>query len=75
MLVLYLSEDGYSSGMYLGKHRVVLKLTLTQRRGVAGDDDQLSLARAKRLESALVTQSDCWSVSTIILLTSDAQNS
>ena len=59
----------------LGLHAVVLELTLAERRGVASNDDQLGLAGAERLESALVTQSDCWSVSTIVLLTSDAQNS
>lgn len=31
----------------LGQHRVVLQLRLAERRGVAGDEDQLGLARAE----------------------------
>lgn len=31
----------------LGQHGVVLQLRLAERRGVAGDEDQLSLARAE----------------------------
>lgn len=34
----------------LGKHRVVLELTLAERRGVASNDDKLGLARSKSLE-------------------------
>ena len=44
----------------LGQHAVVLKLTLAERRSVAGDDDQLGLARAEALEGRLVAQRD-WS--------------
>lgn len=42
----------------LGQHAVVLKLTLAERRSVAGDDDQLGLARAEALEGRLVAQRD-----------------
>lgn len=31
----------------LGQHRVVLQLRLAERRGVAGNEDQLGLARAE----------------------------
>lgn len=34
----------------LGQHGVVLQLRLAQRRGVAGDENQLGLARAERCE-------------------------
>lgn len=34
----------------LGEHGIVLEFTLAQRRGVASNDDQLGLARAKGLE-------------------------
>jgi hypothetical protein len=40
----------------LGKHAVVLKLGLAERRGVAGDEDQLGLAGAKTLEGRPVAQ-------------------
>ncbi len=43
----------------LGKHGVVFQLRLAQRRGVAGDDDELSLSRAESLEGGLVSESDC----------------
>lgn len=43
----------------LGKHGVVLKLTLTERRSVGGDDDQLGLAGTQGLDGGLVTQGDC----------------
>lgn len=35
-----------------------LELGLAKRRGVAGDDDELGLARAQRLEGRLVAKSD-----------------
>lgn len=35
-----------------------LELRLPERWGVASDDDELGLARAKRLESRLVAKSD-----------------
>ena len=35
-----------------------LELRLPQRRGVAGDDDELGLASTESLEGRLVTQSD-----------------
>lgn len=34
----------------LCQHAVVLQLRLAERGGVAGDDDELGLARAQRLE-------------------------
>ena len=42
----------------LGQHAVVLELTLSERRSVASDDDQLGLAGSEALKSRLVTQSD-----------------
>ena len=42
----------------LGQHRVVLELGLAKGRRVAGDDDELGLARAEGLERRLVTQGD-----------------
>ena len=42
----------------LGKHGVVLELRLPQRRGVAGNDDELGLARSQRLQDTRVAQSD-----------------
>lgn len=42
----------------LGQHGVVLQLRLAERRGVAGNDDQLGLARAQRLHGRLGTQGD-----------------
>jgi hypothetical protein len=42
----------------LGQHAVVLELTLAERRGVAGDDDELGLAGAEGLQGGLVAQSD-----------------
>lgn len=42
----------------LGQHAVVLELGLAERRSVAGDDDELGLARAERLEGGLVAESD-----------------
>ena len=42
----------------LAEHGVVLKLRLAERRGVAGNDDELGLARAEGLEGGLVTKSD-----------------
>ena len=46
--------------MYSGlcQHAVVFELTLPQWWGVAGDDDELGLARAQSLQGALVAQSD-----------------
>ena len=40
----------------LGQQRVVLDLRLTQRGSVAGQDDQLGLARAQSLERRLVAE-------------------
>ena len=42
----------------LSKHGIVLELTLAERRGVAGNDDQLGLSRSERLEGALVSKGD-----------------
>lgn len=42
----------------LGQHAVVLEFGLAERRGVAGDDDQLGLSRTKALQGRLVTQSN-----------------
>jgi hypothetical protein len=42
----------------LREHRVVLKLRLAERRGVAGNDDQLGFSRSKALQSRLVTKGD-----------------
>ena len=50
----------------LGKHRVVLELRLAQGRGVAGNDDQLGLARSQGLEGGLVAQGDCASRSVVL---------
>lgn len=38
----------------LGEHAVVLELRLPQRRGVAGDDNELGLSGAQALEGRLV---------------------
>ena len=43
----------------LGEHGVVLELGLAERGGVAGDEDQLSLAHAELLERRLVAEGDC----------------
>ena len=43
----------------LGKHGVVFQLGLAQRRGVAGDDDELGLSGAESLEGGFVSESDC----------------
>jgi hypothetical protein len=43
----------------LGKHSVVFQLRLAQRRGIAGDDDELGLSRAESLEGRFVSESDC----------------
>lgn len=40
----------------LGEHGVVLNLRLAQRRAVVGDDDELGLAGAERLEGGLVPE-------------------
>lgn len=42
----------------LGQHGVVLQLGLPQRRGVAGDEDELCLAGAEGLEGRLVSEHD-----------------
>jgi hypothetical protein len=42
----------------LGQHAVVLQLRLAERRSVASNDDQLGLARAQRLQRALVADSN-----------------
>lgn len=47
----------------LGEHGVVLELGLAERGGVAGDEDQLSLAHAELLERRLVAEGDCARVS------------
>jgi hypothetical protein len=47
----------------LGKHSVVLKLRLPQRRGVASNDDELGLASSQALEGRLVAESDPTQVS------------
>ena len=43
----------------LGQHGVVFQLGLAERRGVAGDDDELGLSGAEGLEGRLVSESDC----------------
>lgn len=47
----------------LRQHGVVLQLGLAKGRGVAGDDNELSLARSQTLEGRLVAESDCENVS------------
>lgn len=47
----------------LRKHGVVLKLRLPQRRSVASNDDELSLAGSQTLKGGLVSESDPKSVS------------
>ena len=42
----------------LGQHRVVLELTLAERRGVSGNDDELGLSGSKSLEGRFVSQGD-----------------
>jgi hypothetical protein len=42
----------------LGQHGVVLELRLPQRRSVASNDDELSLASAEALEGGLVSEGD-----------------
>ena len=39
-------------------YKRTLELGLAERRSVAGDDDELGLARAERLEGGLVAESD-----------------
>lgn len=43
----------------LGQHGVVLQLRLPQRRCIASDNNELSLAGSEGLEGGLVTESDC----------------
>lgn len=43
----------------LWQHGVVLELTLSERRGVASNDDELGLSRSEGLEGRLVSQGDC----------------
>ena len=43
----------------LSKHGVVLKLTLPERGGVGGDDNELGLSVTEGLEGRLVSKSDC----------------
>jgi hypothetical protein len=43
----------------LGKHGIVLELTLAERRGVASNDDELGLSGAEGLEGRLVSKSNC----------------
>jgi hypothetical protein len=42
----------------LGKHGVVLELTLAERRGVASNDDELGLSGAEGFEGRFVSKSD-----------------
>lgn len=56
----------------LGEHRVVLELTLAERRGVASDDNQLGLARSKAFQGGLVAESDCKYVRFLLALTPKA---
>lgn len=42
----------------LGQHAVVLEFTLSQRRSVASNDDELGLAGSERLEGRLVSEGD-----------------
>ena len=42
----------------LGQHRIIFQLGLAERRGVAGDDDELGLSGAEGLEGRLVSKSD-----------------
>jgi hypothetical protein len=42
----------------LRKHRVVLELTLAERRGVASNDDELGLSGSEGLEGRFVSKSD-----------------
>ena len=42
----------------LGKHGVVLEFTLSERRGVASNDDELRLSGTKGLEGRLVSKDD-----------------
>lgn len=42
----------------LGQHAVVLEFTLSERRSVASNDDQLGLSGSQALESGLVAESD-----------------
>lgn len=51
----------------LGQHGVVLELGLAERRGVAGDEDQLGLAHAELLERGLVSKDDCARVLVLML--------
>jgi hypothetical protein len=43
----------------LGKHGIVFQLGFAERRGVAGNDDELSLSGTESLQSRLVSESDC----------------
>jgi hypothetical protein len=45
----------------LGQHGVVLELTLAERRGVSGDDDELGLSGSKGLEGRFVSEGD-WGI-------------
>jgi hypothetical protein len=47
----------------LGKHSIVLKLRLPQRRSVASNDDKLGLASSQALEGRLVAKGDPTQVS------------
>jgi hypothetical protein len=43
----------------LGQHGVVLELTLTERRSVGSNEDQLGLAGTQGLDGGLVAKGDC----------------
>lgn len=43
----------------LSKHGVILELTLPERGGVGGDDNELGLSVTEGLEGRLVSKSDC----------------
>lgn len=59
----------------LAQHGVVLELRLAQRRGVAGNQDQLGLAGAKGLQGRLVAHGDCEMVDQFLLAVQRGQAS
>lgn len=57
----------------LGEHGVVLELRLSEWGSVAGNDDQLGLARAKSLDGRLVAKGDCtWRIRHVSILVSSS---